>query len=146
MNLLFTNDDSNAFKEWIYWWTNEAYAGAENVTVPAPLEHIPVFYLGSRLTFWVGMFFKQRLDGGLKVRGIGVVDDVLIQMQVSSMYCRQLLLQITGLDSNITDILSRTKIYHKSYGVLKYSCYTLQRDVAVSTIIPARKKIWPIVA
>jgi len=38
----------NVSRPWTYWWTNQTYAGGRNVTVPAPLEQIPVFHLGSR--------------------------------------------------------------------------------------------------
>ncbi|RDH32559.1 family 31 glycoside hydrolase [Aspergillus welwitschiae] len=38
----------NNTKPWTYWWTNETYAGGQVVKVPAPLQHIPVFHLGSR--------------------------------------------------------------------------------------------------
>jgi alpha-glucosidase (family GH31 glycosyl hydrolase) len=48
---------SNASKPWTYWWTNETYAGGDNVTVPAPLEHIPVFHLGSRADIMDGDVF-----------------------------------------------------------------------------------------
>ena len=39
---------NNNTKEWTYWWTNETYSGGQTVTVPAPVEHIPLFYLGER--------------------------------------------------------------------------------------------------
>jgi alpha-D-xyloside xylohydrolase len=48
---------SNVSKPWTYWWTNETYAGGANVTVPAPLEHIPVFHLGSRADVMSGDVF-----------------------------------------------------------------------------------------
>lgn len=38
----------NGTRPWTYWWTNQTYAGGQMVTVPAPLEHIPLFHLGSR--------------------------------------------------------------------------------------------------
>jgi alpha-glucosidase (family GH31 glycosyl hydrolase) len=38
----------NGTKPWTYWWTNETYAGGQTVKVPAPVEHIPVFHLGTR--------------------------------------------------------------------------------------------------
>jgi alpha-D-xyloside xylohydrolase len=44
----------NISQPWTYWWTNQAYAGGKNVTVPAPLEHIPVFHLGSRVEIMEG--------------------------------------------------------------------------------------------
>ncbi|PWY72942.1 alpha-xylosidase [Aspergillus heteromorphus CBS 117.55] len=40
--------EGNATKPWTYWWTNVTYAGGQVVKVPAPVEHIPVFHLGSR--------------------------------------------------------------------------------------------------
>ncbi|KAK5718233.1 hypothetical protein LTR17_015751 [Elasticomyces elasticus] len=40
--------NSNGTKRWTYWWTNETYLGGQVVTVATPLEHIPVFHLGSR--------------------------------------------------------------------------------------------------
>ncbi|GKZ21909.1 hypothetical protein AbraIFM66951_007321 [Aspergillus brasiliensis] len=39
---------ANNTKPWTYWWTNETYAGGQVVKVPAPVQHIPVFHLGSR--------------------------------------------------------------------------------------------------
>lgn len=44
-------------KPWTYWWANETYAGGQEVTVPAPLEHIPVFFLGSREEIMSGDVF-----------------------------------------------------------------------------------------
>ena len=38
----------NGTQPWTYWWTNQTYVGGQTVTVPAPLEHIPLFHLGSR--------------------------------------------------------------------------------------------------
>jgi alpha-D-xyloside xylohydrolase len=43
-----TAADGNSTQPWTYWWTNQTYAGGQNVTVPAPLENIPVFYLGTK--------------------------------------------------------------------------------------------------
>lgn len=42
---------------WTYWWTNETFAGGQMVVVPAPLEWIPVFYLGEREEIWSGEVF-----------------------------------------------------------------------------------------
>ncbi|KAL1307007.1 hypothetical protein AAFC00_005636 [Neodothiora populina] len=42
-----TGGNSSA-KPWTYWWTNQTYAGGQTVSVPTPLEHIPLFHLGSR--------------------------------------------------------------------------------------------------
>ena len=42
---------------WTYWWTNQTYSGGQTVTVPAPLEHIPVFHLGSREDILSGNVF-----------------------------------------------------------------------------------------
>jgi alpha-D-xyloside xylohydrolase len=47
----------NGTKPWTYWWTNQTYAGGQSVTVPAPLEHIPLFHLGSRADIWSGKVF-----------------------------------------------------------------------------------------
>lgn len=44
-------------KVWTYWWTNETFAGGQMVVVPAPLEWIPVFYLGEREEIWSGEVF-----------------------------------------------------------------------------------------
>ncbi|GAB7355523.1 hypothetical protein MBLNU459_g6006t1 [Dothideomycetes sp. NU459] len=49
--------DSNATKPWTYWWTNQTYAGGQTVTVPAPVEHIPLFYLGSKADIFSGDVF-----------------------------------------------------------------------------------------
>jgi alpha-glucosidase (family GH31 glycosyl hydrolase) len=38
----------NSTNPWTYWWTNQTYAGGQTVTVPAPVEHIPLFHLGRR--------------------------------------------------------------------------------------------------
>ena len=43
-----TGDNNNNTKPWTYWWTNETYSGGQTVTIPAPVEHIPLFYLGKR--------------------------------------------------------------------------------------------------
>ena len=48
--------DSN--RPWTYWWTNQTYAGGQNVTVPAPLQHIPLFHLGSRADILDGNIFQ----------------------------------------------------------------------------------------
>lgn len=48
---------ANATKPWTYWWTNQTYAGGQSVTVPAPLEHIPVFHLGARSDIMDGSVF-----------------------------------------------------------------------------------------
>ena len=47
----------NVTQPWTYWWTNQTYAGGQLVTVPAPLEHIPVFYLGSMAEILSGNVF-----------------------------------------------------------------------------------------
>ncbi|GAQ07486.1 alpha-xylosidase A [Aspergillus lentulus] len=47
----------NETKPWTYWWTNETYAGGQTVTVPAPIEHIPLFYLGKREDIMSGSVF-----------------------------------------------------------------------------------------
>lgn len=44
-------------KPWTYWWNNQTYAGGQSVTVPAPLEHVPVFHLGSREEIMNGNVF-----------------------------------------------------------------------------------------
>lgn len=44
-------------KPWTYWWTNVTYAGGQSVKVPTPLEHIPVFYLGTREDIMKGDVF-----------------------------------------------------------------------------------------
>ncbi|KAF4538656.1 Glycoside hydrolase family 31 [Lasiodiplodia theobromae] len=44
-------------KPWTYWWTNETYAGGQTVNVSAPLEHIPLFHLGSREDIFAGDVF-----------------------------------------------------------------------------------------
>jgi len=48
---------SNGMQPWTYWWTNVTYAGGQSVTVPAPLEHVPVFHLGSRADIMSGDVF-----------------------------------------------------------------------------------------
>lgn len=48
---------SNATQPWTYWWTNQTYAGGQSVTVPAPLEHLPLFHLGSRAEVMSGNVF-----------------------------------------------------------------------------------------
>lgn len=45
-------------RPWTYWWTNQTYAGGQTVTVPAPVEHIPVFHLGSRADIFSGNVFS----------------------------------------------------------------------------------------
>ncbi|KAI7121985.1 Alpha-xylosidase, partial [Hortaea werneckii] len=47
----------NGTQPWTYWWTNATYAGGQSVTVPAPLEHVPVFHLGSRADIMSGDVF-----------------------------------------------------------------------------------------
>lgn len=49
---------NNATKPWTYWWTNQTYAGGQEVTVPAPLEEIPVFHLGTRADIMSGNVFQ----------------------------------------------------------------------------------------
>jgi len=44
-------------KPWTYWWTNETYAGGQTVTVPAPVQHIPLFHLGPRSEIMAGKVF-----------------------------------------------------------------------------------------
>ncbi|KAJ5991705.1 hypothetical protein N7451_007429 [Penicillium sp. IBT 35674x] len=45
-------------RPWTYWWTNQTYAGGQTVTIPAPVEHIPVFHLGSRADILSGKVFS----------------------------------------------------------------------------------------
>ncbi|OJJ33654.1 hypothetical protein ASPWEDRAFT_538993 [Aspergillus wentii DTO 134E9] len=45
--------------KWTYWWTNATYTGGQNVTVPAPLEHIPLFHLGKREDVLSGNVFSS---------------------------------------------------------------------------------------
>lgn len=52
-----SNSSGNSSKPWTYWWTNQTYAGGQTVTVPAPLEHIPLFHLGSRSDIMSGNIF-----------------------------------------------------------------------------------------
>jgi alpha-glucosidase (family GH31 glycosyl hydrolase) len=47
----------NATQPWTYWWTNKTYAGGQTVTVPAPVEHIPLFHLGKRADILSGNVF-----------------------------------------------------------------------------------------
>ncbi|PYH41772.1 uncharacterized protein BP01DRAFT_426123 [Aspergillus saccharolyticus JOP 1030-1] len=42
---------------WTNWWSNETYAGGEVVTVAAPREQIPLFYLGKREEILSGEVF-----------------------------------------------------------------------------------------
>ncbi|RAL08014.1 uncharacterized protein BO97DRAFT_227994 [Aspergillus homomorphus CBS 101889] len=42
---------------WTYWWSNQTFAGGEVVTVKAPTEHIPLFFLGSREEILSGEVF-----------------------------------------------------------------------------------------
>lgn len=44
-------------KPWTYWWTNVTYAGGQTVVVPAPINHIPLFHLGSRADIFSGNVF-----------------------------------------------------------------------------------------
>lgn len=44
-------------RPWTYWWTNETYAGGQTVNVSAPVEHIPLFYLGEREDIFSGNVF-----------------------------------------------------------------------------------------
>jgi alpha-glucosidase (family GH31 glycosyl hydrolase) len=48
----------NDTKPWTYWWTNQTYAGGQMVTIPAPVEHIPLFHLGSRADILSGNVFE----------------------------------------------------------------------------------------
>ncbi|OBT89998.1 hypothetical protein VE02_01555 [Pseudogymnoascus sp. 03VT05] len=50
----------NGTKPWTYWWTNQTYAGGQNVTVPAPLEHIPLFHLGTKEDIFSGDVFQAK--------------------------------------------------------------------------------------
>jgi alpha-glucosidase (family GH31 glycosyl hydrolase) len=45
-------------KPWTYWWTNQTYSGGQTVTVPAPIQHIPLFHLGSRSDIMSGKVFS----------------------------------------------------------------------------------------
>ncbi|KAJ6031647.1 hypothetical protein N7540_002379 [Penicillium herquei] len=49
---------SNETKPWTYWWNNQTYAGGQTVTVPTPVEHIPVFHLGAREDILNGKVFS----------------------------------------------------------------------------------------
>ena len=51
------NIAKNTSRPWTYWWTNQTYSSGQTVTVPTPLEHIPVFYLGSRDDIMSGNVF-----------------------------------------------------------------------------------------
>ena len=44
-------------KPWTYWWTNLKYSGGQVVKVPTPLEHIPLFHLGTRENILAGNVF-----------------------------------------------------------------------------------------
>ncbi|OBT76320.1 hypothetical protein VF21_03303 [Pseudogymnoascus sp. 05NY08] len=50
----------NGTKPWTYWWTNQTYAGGQNVTVPAPLEHIPLFHLGTKEDIFSGDVYQAK--------------------------------------------------------------------------------------
>lgn len=50
-----TADGGNS--TWTYWWTNKTYSGGQSITVPAPIEHIPLFHLGSRSDILSGNVF-----------------------------------------------------------------------------------------
>lgn len=52
-----TRTSGNQTKPWTYWWTNETYAGGQMVKVAAPVEHIPMFHLGSRVDILNGDVF-----------------------------------------------------------------------------------------
>ena len=52
-----SNATGNSSQPWTYWWTNQTYAGGQTVTVPTPLEHIPVFYLGDMTDIMSGNVF-----------------------------------------------------------------------------------------
>lgn len=49
--------DGNGSKPWTYWWTNETYAGGQTINVSTPIEHIPLFHLGSRVDIFSGNVF-----------------------------------------------------------------------------------------
>lgn len=48
---------SSQAKPWTYWWTNATYAGGQVVNISAPVEHIPLFHLGSREDIMGGNIF-----------------------------------------------------------------------------------------
>lgn len=50
----------NTGTPWTYWWTNQTYAGGQTVTVPSPVEHIPLFHLGTRSDVLDGNVFKKQ--------------------------------------------------------------------------------------
>ena len=47
----------NGTRPWTYWWTNQTYYGGQVVTIPTPLEHIPVFHLGNRADILAGKVY-----------------------------------------------------------------------------------------
>jgi len=47
----------NATKSWTYWWSNQTYAGGQSVNVSTPIEHIPLFHLGTREDILAGNVF-----------------------------------------------------------------------------------------
>ncbi|KAJ5948390.1 hypothetical protein N7466_001405 [Penicillium verhagenii] len=52
------NSTATSALPWTYWWTNQTYAGGQTVKVQAPIEHIPVFHLGSRSDIIGGKVFS----------------------------------------------------------------------------------------
>lgn len=49
--------NGNGSQPWTYWWTNQSFLGGEIVNVSAPIEHIPLFHLGSRADILSGNVF-----------------------------------------------------------------------------------------
>lgn len=52
-----TAGEGSGQRPWTYWWTNETFAGGQTVNVSAPVEHIPLFYLGDRDDIFSGNVF-----------------------------------------------------------------------------------------
>lgn len=55
--LPLTGQNGNGSRPWTYWWTNETFAGGQSVRVPTPIEHIPLFHLGTREEIFAGDVF-----------------------------------------------------------------------------------------